>query len=151
PPLPPIAFASLKNAEGGDVGGVLMWRGPQGLVLRIEAAALPQGWHATHLHAVGSCETPAFTSAGGHVNHAPAPRPHGLLNPEGPDSGDLQNVYVASDGEVRAELYLAGGGEALLDGDGLAFVMHAGPDDHHSQPIGGAGARIACGVFQRAG
>ena len=36
----------------------------------------------------------------------------------------------------------------LLDGDGLSFLVHANRDDHVSQPIGGAGDRIACGVFQ---
>ncbi|PZN98004.1 MAG: superoxide dismutase family protein, partial [Alphaproteobacteria bacterium] len=36
------------------------------------------------------------------------------------------------------------------DTDGLSFLVHANLDDHVSQPIGGAGARIACGVFQPA-
>ena len=147
-----MAFAQLKKADGSEAGSVQMWRGPQGVVMRVEGRGWPEGWHATHLHAVGSCEEPGFTSAGGHVNHAPSPRPHGLLNEAGPDGGDLQNVYASAQaGVARAELYLAGDPNRLLDEDGLAFVVHAGPDDHYSQPIGGAGARIACGVFQRAG
>ena len=36
----------------------------------------------------------------------------------------------------------------LKDADGSALVIHANPDDHMSQPIGGAGARIACGVIR---
>ena len=36
----------------------------------------------------------------------------------------------------------------LLDADGSAIVVHASPDDHKSQPIGGAGARVACGVVK---
>ncbi len=33
---------------------------------------------------------------------------------------------------------------------GLSFLVHANRDDHVSQPIGGAGDRIACGVFTAA-
>ena len=69
--------------------------------------------------------------------------------------GDLQNVWAAEDGKAMAEVYLAGaglgmGGVELMDADGLAFMVHASADDHVSQPIGGAGPRIACGVFEPA-
>ena len=36
---------------------------------------------------------------------------------------------------------------ALLDEDGSAVIIHEQPDDHLTQPIGGAGGRIACGVI----
>ena len=36
---------------------------------------------------------------------------------------------------------------ALLDGDGSALVVHAMPDDFTSDPAGGSGARVACGVI----
>jgi superoxide dismutase, Cu-Zn family len=39
---------------------------------------------------------------------------------------------------------LSGGKINLLDGDGTAVVFHAAPDDHMTQPIGGAGARVGC-------
>ena len=38
--------------------------------------------------------------------------------------------------------------QALRDADGSALVIHASPDDHMSQPIGGAGGRIACAVIR---
>lgn len=152
----PVVTAALKAADGSDAGTVTGYEGPMGMIFRVEGKGWPAGWHAVHLHAVGTCETPAFTSAGGHVNHAEGARPHGLLNKAGgPDLGDLQNIHANADGTANADVYLAWEGlnaheENYVDGDGLSFVVHASPDDYVSQPIGGAGPRIACGVFQPA-
>ena len=144
----PIAIAALKTAEGADAGTVTAFAGPKGVLFRVEGKGWPTGWHGVHLHAVGKCEGPGFTSAGAHVNHADSPSPHGLLNVSGgPDLGDLQNVYAAADGSAHAEVYAANPGQSL---SGVSFLIHANADDHFSQPIGGAGARIACGVFEPA-
>ncbi|HBJ40113.1 MAG TPA: hypothetical protein DDZ20_04910 [Hyphomonas sp.] len=35
-----------------------------------------------------------------------------------------------------------------MDEDGSALIIHEAEDDHMTQPIGGAGARVACGVIQ---
>lgn len=146
--------AELKNNDGETIGTVSLTQAPTGLLLRVEADGLQPGWHGIHIHAVGDCSDSAFQSAGGHVNHAQVP--HGLLNPEGPDDGDLPNVHADDGGRVRAELFTAsarlaesGPGQWLWDEDGSAVVIHANPDDHRSQPIGGAGDRIACAVISR--
>jgi Cu-Zn family superoxide dismutase len=39
-------------------------------------------------------------------------------------------------------------GQVLRDGDGSALVIHANPDDHMTQPIGGSGPRVACAVIK---
>jgi Cu-Zn family superoxide dismutase len=31
---------------------------------------------------------------------------------------------------------------------GRGLIVHAQPDDYKSQPVGNAGARLACGVIQ---
>jgi Cu-Zn family superoxide dismutase len=49
--------------------------------------------------------------------------------------------------EVSSETPLTGEG-GLRDGDGSALIIHANEDDHTSQPIGGAGARIGCAVIK---
>ena len=36
----------------------------------------------------------------------------------------------------------------LLDEDGSAVIIHENPDAHLTQPIGGAGGRIACGIIE---
>jgi Cu-Zn family superoxide dismutase len=94
-----------------------------------------------------------FQNSKGHVNHDDSK--HGLLNPEGPDEGDLPNIFAASDGSVNAEVSTLLIGlrardqePGLLDADGSALVIHANEDDHMSQPIGGAGDRVACAVIK---
>lgn len=141
----------LKNASGARIGTVTVTAAPKGVLLRIEATGLPPGWHGAHFHEKADCSDAAFTRSGGHV-HGDGKLVHGLLNPEANDAGDLPNLYAAPDGSIHAELYStlvalregATGRVPLLDADGAALVIHANPDDYQSQPIGGAGARIAC-------
>ena len=104
-----------------------------------------------HLHRVGTCADPgSFTASQGHI--APDGMPHGFLNPDGHHPGDLPNLVVGADGTAHVELFntfvsVSDGAAPLLDPDGTALIIHADPDDHLSQPIGGAGARVACAVF----
>ncbi|GAN62651.1 Cu/Zn superoxide dismutase [Acetobacter indonesiensis NRIC 0313] len=156
------AFAQAADTAGGDLlgtdgashGSVHVTAAPAGVILRIEAKGLTPGWHGVHFHEKGSCEPPKFTSAGGHV-HTAKPVTHGLLNDKANDDGDLPNIYVAADGTATVELYstlvsLNNGGKlpGLLDADGSSLVIHAKPDDYKTQPIGGAGDRVACAVLK---
>jgi len=149
------ATARFIDRDGNEIGQALLTEGPHGVLINLELAGLPPGPHAIHIHAVGTCDDPdeGFTASGGHLN--PAGREHGLLNPAGPDAGDLPNLFAQEDGTVAAELFTPlvtlaeGEGRArLLDEQGTALVIHESRDDHLSQPIGGAGARIACGVIE---
>ncbi|MFN3931797.1 MAG: superoxide dismutase family protein [Brevundimonas sp.] len=145
--------ATLINASGANIGRAVLTQGSTGLVIRIEADGLTPGWHGVHIHATGECAAP-FTSAGGHINHAEPKAPHGLLNAQGPDDGDLPNIHADAQGRIRAEVFTTrariaatGPGQWLWDADGSALVIHANVDDHRSQPIGGAGDRVACGIM----
>eukprot|EP01089_Gocevia_fonbrunei_P001807 TRINITY_DN11716_c0_g1_i1.p1 TRINITY_DN11716_c0_g1~~TRINITY_DN11716_c0_g1_i1.p1 ORF type:complete len:192 (-),score=3.98 TRINITY_DN11716_c0_g1_i1:51-626(-) len=145
--------ATLVNAAGANIGRATLTQGATGLLIRIEADGLTPGWHGAHIHATGRCDAP-FTSAGGHINHGAPRNPHGLLNAQGPDDGDLPNIFADAEGRVRAEIFTSrarisreGPGQWLWDEDGSALVIHAAMDDHTSQPIGGAGERVACGVM----
>lgn len=148
------ATAELKGADGKAIGTATLTEAPHGVLLRIEAKGLTPGWHGLHFHEKGDCGAPDFKSAGAHV-HTTTAVVHGLLNPDGNDNGDLPNLFAAADGAATAELFSplvslngAGGRPALLDADGSSIVVHASPDDYKSQPIGGAGARVACGVVK---
>jgi Cu-Zn family superoxide dismutase len=146
----------LKNAAGSNVGQAQVTEAPNGVLLRVEAKGLAPGWHGLHFHEKGDCSKADFSSAGGHI-HAKATVVHGLLNPEASEAGDLPNLYVGADGTATVELFstyvslAASGRPALADADGSALVIHANPDDYRSQPIGGAGPRIACGVIPAKG
>jgi len=142
--------AAITGADGGRIGSVTLVDSPHGVLMRVTVAPgnLAPGAHGMHLHSVGDCsDVGAFKMSKGHIN--PDGREHGLLNPKGPDNADLPNLVVRHDGSADVELFtdrvrLAGGPAALLDSDGSALVIHANPDDHMTQPIGGAGARVAC-------
>ena len=148
-----MAAAELVNTDGKAIGEAAFEQTPGGVLLFVKVTGLPPGPHGIHLHGTGGC-APDFKAAKGHIN--PDKRAHGLRNPDGPDNGDLPNLYVAADGTGAAEFYttrvsVADGksAPALLDADGSAVIIHANPDDHMTQPIGGAGGRIACGVVER--
>jgi Cu-Zn family superoxide dismutase len=140
---------ALVNSAGQSVGSVRMWETPGGVTFRIAASGLPHGTHGIHVHTTGRCDTPAFTTAGPHWN--PAGNKHGFNNPAGPHRGDLPNVTVAANGVLSEAVSLAGASFAsLLDADGAALVLHAGPDDYATDPSGNSGDRIACGVLSTA-
>jgi superoxide dismutase, Cu-Zn family len=144
------AYAELKDRDGKRVGMVNLREATGGVIVDVEVKGLTPGLHAVHVHAVGKCEGPAFTSAGGHFN--PAQKKHGLKNAEGPHAGDMPNMYVSKDGTGRFEVLtdnitLKAGDRSLLDSDGSALVVHASPDDDVTDPTGNAGDRAACGVI----
>jgi len=147
---------ALMGEGGSAIGTVTLTQAPRGLIVRIDASGLQPGWHGMHFHSVATCADAGFKASGGHVHDAAVTAPvHGLLNPNESDRGDLPNIYVGSDGKAHAEVFAPGlslgpadGRLNLLDADGSAVVIHAGADDHMSQPIGGAGARIACAAIK---
>lgn len=149
-----MATADIVAPDGGSLGTATFEQTPNGVLMNVDVRGLEPGGHGIHLHAVGAC-SPDFSAAKGHIN--PDGAKHGLRHPEGPDNGDLPNLHVAADGSARAEFFtprvtVAGGdAPALLDEDGSSVVIHAHPDDHITQPIGGAGGRIGCGVIAAAG
>ncbi|MBL7235304.1 superoxide dismutase family protein [Novacetimonas hansenii] len=148
------ASGSLLGTDGTAHGNVHVTAAPHGVLVRITAQGLIPGWHGIHFHEKGNCSAPKFTSAGAHV-HATTPVVHGLLNANANDAGDLPNIFVGPDGNATVELYstlvtLNGtdGRPGLLDTDGSSLVIHANPDDYRSQPIGGAGDRVACAALR---
>jgi Cu-Zn family superoxide dismutase len=148
----PDATADIMNNAGKKIGIIYAKQGTQGVLLRLKVQDFPAGIHGMHFHNIGDCsEHQHFQSAGGHIDTLK--KPHGFFNPKGPHEGNLPNLIVDSGGNAMVEIYsqmvsIKTGKIALLDKDGSTLVIHQNSDDHISQPIGGAGERIACGVFK---
>jgi Cu-Zn family superoxide dismutase len=152
------ASAELKDGTGQVVGSAaLVSNGAGGVKLQVTVrnfASAASGEHGIHIHAVGVCEAPQFTTAGGHFN--PNGKKHGLNSSEGAHAGDLPNLMLGADGSATYEANVAalsldgGAANSIFDADGSAVVIHAGPDDLVTDPAGNSGARIACGVLNAA-
>ena len=147
------ARADIKNAAGNSIGSASLREIKEGVVITVHVKTLPLGLHTMHLHAVGKCEGPAFTSAGPHFN--PMNTHHGLQNPAGPHAGDLPDMYVPKNGVGRYEVLadsvtLDSEETSIFDADGTTLIIHATADDNITEPAGNSGDRIACGVLTKA-
>ena len=142
--------AILVDAFGKTAGTATFQKTARGMLIRVDATGLSEGWHGLHLHSVGDCtdHLDHFAKSGGHA--ANAGQEHGYFAANGPHSGDLPNILARLDGHAIAEFYTEGMGfETLQDADGAALMIHAGPDDYTSQPAGNSGERVACGVVTK--
>lgn len=146
------ARAALQDASGAAVGEAFLRETPNGVLMKVDLVGIPAGIHAIHIHERGRCEAPSFESAGGHF--APESSEHGFFDEAGPHAGDLPNIHVPASTRLTFEVIhervtLGSGARSLLEADGSALVVHADADDYHTEPAGGAGKRIACGVITR--
>ena len=142
------ASVEMKDKDGKTAGTITLAETPHGVLLSGSLASLPPGPHGFHIHAVGKCEAPQFTSAGGHAN--PGGKKHGFAAAEGPHQGDLSNLHAGADGKATVDAFAPGATLAsLLDADGSSLVIHEKVDDYKTDPAGDSGARIACGVVQK--
>jgi superoxide dismutase, Cu-Zn family len=146
-PSPAVARVSLISAAGSAVKGDLTVTNEGNAVfIRGDITGLAPGKeHGFHVHEFGKCELPDFKSAGEHFNPTKAPHNEHL--------GDLPNASADENGHATINALVKG--PNLVDGDGApsailgkALIVHAMPDDYKTQPSGGSGARIACGVIR---
>jgi superoxide dismutase, Cu-Zn family len=140
----------IMGNDGKAVGAVTLTASPHGVLLDVDvkAGGLSEGPHGLHLHETADCsDVGQYKKSGSHAGHAEGK--HGLLNPNGPEPGDLPNLIAAPDGSARAQLFTQLVKlDALKDENGSALIIHAQGDDHMSQPIGKSGDRVACAAVK---
>jgi Cu-Zn family superoxide dismutase len=140
-----------EKGVGESAGTITVKETKEGLLLETNLKGLPPGEHGFHLHEKGSCEpgekdgaVAAGIGAGGHFD------PDATKAHKGPGAGghkgDLPKIEVPANGTLKTKLKVAG--LTLSDVAGRAVMIHAGGDNYSDapKPLGGGGARIACGV-----
>lgn len=141
-----------EKGSGAAVGSVRIVETAYGLVFEPDLKGLAAGLHGFHVHQNPSCapgqrdgKPVAALAAGGHLDpkstdkHA-APWEDGHL-------GDLPALYVAADGSAHNPVLAPR--LKLDDVRNHALMVHVGGDNFsdHPSPLGGGGARYACGVI----
>lgn len=147
---------NLVTAQGvgQSVGSVKISETDKGLEFAPDLNALPPGEHGFHVHAKGSCQPAikegkpsAAEAAGGHLD------PHKTGKHAGPEGeghlGDLPVLVVNNDGKAT-DAVVAPRLKKLDEVKGKALMIHVGGDNMSDQPkpLGGGGARYACGVIK---
>ncbi|MHB8810975.1 MAG: superoxide dismutase [Cu-Zn] SodC [Desulfobulbaceae bacterium] len=138
---------------GKSIGTITISEGPKGLVFTPKLTDLAPGLHGFHVHQNPDCAAamkdgklvPAL-AAGGHYD------PAGTGKHEGHEGqghlGDLPALSVEADG--TATTAVTAPRLKMADVQGRSIMIHAGGDNYSDQPapLGGGGARIACGVVK---
>jgi superoxide dismutase, Cu-Zn family len=142
-----------EKGIGKSLGQVVVSETPYGVVFSPALAGLPPGLHGFHVHENPSCDpkekdgkmVPAL-AAGGHYDPTATKR-HGLPWGDG-HLGDLPGLFVDAMGNANNPVLAPR--LKIADVMGRSLMVHAGGDNHadHPAPLGGGGARMACGVIQ---
>lgn len=149
---------SMNAISAGGVGKVIGTIGlsdaNEGLVVMPDLAELPPGDHGFHVHVNPDCgpgagsdgQPAAGLAAGGHFDPASTGKhlgPHGAGH-----KGDLPALRVDAGGNAMTAVIAPH--LKLADVKGRSIMIHAGGDNFSDQPapLGGGGARIACGVVK---
>ena len=140
--------ATIMSATNQALGTATFTQNGDSVDAEIKVTGVSAGKHGLHLHDVGKCEAPDFTTAGGHWN--PTTQMHGDPSAAMHHVGDFGNLEVAADGTGTTKLTTTG--LSLRVGvatyvPGHALILHAGTDDLTTQPTGNSGARLGCVVI----
>lgn len=146
----PSAVAVIKGSgEYPNINGkVYFYELKNGVMVRSEILGLPSGngvcdspIFAFHIHSGNECtgnETDAFAFTGGHYNPDNCPHPY--------HAGDMPPLFSVNGMALSSFLTDRFTLPEIL---GKTVIIHSGVDDFTTQPSGGAGQKIACGVIMK--
>ena len=142
------------NGIGARIGTIRIRDSEAGLVLRPDLNDLPPGPHGFHVHQNPSCapgerqgKMAAGLEAGGHYDPIKTGLHRGPHNKAG-HLGDLPLLIASPSG--RSAQVLIAPRLTVAGVRGRSLMIHANGDTFSDtpKPLGGGGARIACGVIQ---
>jgi superoxide dismutase, Cu-Zn family len=142
------------SGVGGPLGTVTFMDSAGGLVITPKLSGLPPGEHGFHIHEKGECgpgmnqgKPAAGFLAAGHYDPAHTKKHLGPLSTAG-HRGDLPVLVV--DGQGNATQAVTAPHLTVAEIRGRSVMIHAGGDNYSDTPLplGGGGARIACGVIR---
>ncbi len=142
------ATTTLLSATGQQMGtATFTQKGDAPVQVDVSLTGLPAGKHGVHVHDLGKCDPPDFTTAGGHFN--PTTQAHGDPAQAVHHSGDFGNIDIGQSGTGTLSLTTT---LSLRAGDPTnpanhALIIHQSMDDLTTQPTGNSGARVACGII----
>ena len=154
-PLTIQLHAVNTDGVGQALGTVKVEQSRYGLVFTPALSGLEPGLHGFHVHTNPDCapgekdgQAAAAQMAGGHWDPEGAGK-HGAPWQDDAHRGDLPSLYVDADGKAEQPV-LAPRLKSVDELKGHALMVHAGGDNHtdHPKPLGGGGARVACGVIR---
>jgi len=140
------------NGVGKEIGTLLLSDTQAGLQVQPALVGLPPGDHGFHVHENPDCgpgtgpngQPAAGVAAGGHYDPADTGK---HLGPYGAGhKGDMPVLTVDAGGKATRAVVIPR--LTVADVKGRSIMIHAGGDNYSDQPapLGGGGARIACGV-----
>lgn len=142
-----------KEGTGESIGTVTLQDHEYGVLIRPDLEGLSPGLHGFHVHTNPDCgpaekdgEMVAGAAAGGHFD------PDNTGSHKGPfedgHKGDLPALYVNDEG--KATIPELAPRLELGDLEGRSLIIHEGGDNYSDdpEPLGGGGARVACGVIE---
>ena len=138
----------MATDSGMALGSVLVEDTVNGGRFTPDLTGLTPGEHGFHVHVNPDCGM-AGQNAGGHYDPANTGRHEG---PNGNGHlGDLPTLTVAEDGTATVPVIARR--IRVSDLAGRSLMVHAGGDNYSDRPapLGGGGARVACGVILAAG
>jgi Cu-Zn family superoxide dismutase len=142
------------DGVGDSLGMVTAVDTQYGLLLTPNLQGLESGLHGFHVHQNPDCgpaekdgKPVAALAAGGHYDPDNTGVHKGPYDPSG-HLGDLPPLYVDPEGNANTPMLAPRLKENDLKGRSLMVHMHGDNFSDDPAPLGGGGARMACGVVK---
>ncbi|MET3590306.1 Cu-Zn family superoxide dismutase [Bartonella silvatica] len=140
-----------KNDLKNSIGIIKIEESAHGLIFTPNLSSLPKGLHGFHVHENPSCDMKDGViggAAGGHYDPDRTGKHLGPYNIHG-HLGDLPALYTDDKGWSTMSV-IAPRIRHITEIKGHSLIVHLGGDNQSDEPLplGGGGARLACGIIQ---